>query len=402
MSASVVPPAPTGADRRGLLAALADTVLGQFAGAGFVLDHGQHVARIGGAVEAQDLHRLGGARLADLFIALIDQSAHATPLAAGHHDVAALERAALDQHGGDRAPALVELGFDDHALGRAVGVGLEVHDLGLQQDVLDQVIEAFPGLGGNRHGLGVAAQAFDDDFVLQELVDHPRRIGAGLVHLVDGHDDRRAGRLGVIDGLDGLGHDPVVGRHHQDDDVGDVGAAGAHGREGRVTGCVEEGDFGAALGLHLIGADVLGDAAVLAAGDIGLTQGVQQRGLAMVNVAHHRHDRRAGDLMIVMILGIEEAQFDVGLGDPHDVMARFVGDQFGGVGVEHVARFDHHALAHHELDDFHGAGRHPLGQVRHGDGVGNDHLALGRASVGGSAAATFFLFALARPPKRSQ
>ena len=50
------------------------------------------------------------------------------------------------------------------------------------------------------------------------------------------------GGLGVVDRLDRLGHDAVVGRHHQDDDVGDLGAARAHGREGLVAGGVEEGD----------------------------------------------------------------------------------------------------------------------------------------------------------------
>ena len=31
------------------------------------------------------------------------------------------------------------------------------------------------------------------------------------------------GGLGVVDGLDGLGHDAVVGRDDQDHDVGDLG-----------------------------------------------------------------------------------------------------------------------------------------------------------------------------------
>ena len=51
------------------------------------------------------------------------------------------------------------------------------------------------------------------------------------------------GGLGVVDGLDRLRHDAVVGRDHQHDDVGDVGAAGAHGGEGLVAGRVEEGDL---------------------------------------------------------------------------------------------------------------------------------------------------------------
>ena len=106
----------------------------------------------------------------------------------------------------------------------------------------------------------------------------------------------------MIDGLDGLRHDAVVGRHHQDHDVGDVGAAGAHGREGGVAGGVEEGDALAVLQAHLIGADVLGDAAVLAAGHVGGAQGVEQRGLAVVDVTHDGHHRRAGHQVIVDVL----------------------------------------------------------------------------------------------------
>ena len=53
MSASDAP----GAGGAGLLALQADAVVGEFAGAGFVLDHGEGLARIGRAVEAEDLHR---------------------------------------------------------------------------------------------------------------------------------------------------------------------------------------------------------------------------------------------------------------------------------------------------------------------------------------------------------
>lgn len=47
----------------------------------------------------------------------------------------------------------------------------------------------------------------------------------------------------MLDGLDRLVHDAVVGRHHQDDDVSGVGSAGSHGGEGSVTRSVQEGDL---------------------------------------------------------------------------------------------------------------------------------------------------------------
>jgi hypothetical protein len=40
-------------------------------------------------------------------------------------------------------------------------------------------------------------------------------IGLVLVDLVHRHDQRHFGRLGVVDRLDGLRHDAVVGGHHQ-------------------------------------------------------------------------------------------------------------------------------------------------------------------------------------------
>lgn len=68
-------------------------------------------------------------------------------------------------------------------------------------------------------------------------------IRAGLVDLIDGHDDRNAGALRVIDRFDGLRHDAVVGRYDDDRHVGDLRAAGAHGREGFMPRRVEEGDL---------------------------------------------------------------------------------------------------------------------------------------------------------------
>ena len=49
-------------------------------------------------------------------------------------------------------------------------------------------------------------------------------------------------------------------------------------------------------------------------------------------------------------------------------MAIFGGDQFGGVGVDHVVGRRHHAVLHQHLDDVHGAARHAVGEVGHRDG----------------------------------
>src|SRR3546814_3611641 len=59
------------------------------------------------------------------------------------------KRAAVDEHRRDRPATLVELGLDHDAFGVAVRVGLEFEQLGLELDLLDQVVE--PGLLERRH-----------------------------------------------------------------------------------------------------------------------------------------------------------------------------------------------------------------------------------------------------------
>ena len=174
----------------------------------------------------------------------------------------------------------------------ALRVGLELLEVGHEQDHLDQLVEADPGLGRDRDERHVAAVLLDDDAGLGQLGLDPVRVGVGLVDLVEGDDDRDLGRLGVADRLERLGHDAVVGRDHDDRDVRDPRAAGAHRGERLVTRRVEEDDALAVLD-DLARADVLGDAAALAGGDLGRPDRVEQARLAVVDVAHDGHDRGA-------------------------------------------------------------------------------------------------------------
>ena len=99
-------------------------------------------------------------------------------------------------------------------------------------------------------------------------------------------------RLGVIDRLDRLRHEAVVRGDDEHDDVRDIRAAGAHGREGCVARRIEKSDR-RALCIDAVGADVLRDAAGFARRDARLANRVHQRGLAVIDVAHERDDRRA-------------------------------------------------------------------------------------------------------------
>ena len=99
----------------------------------------------------------------------------------------------------------------------------------------------------------------------------------------------------MIDCLYGLGHNTVVGRDHQDGDVGGLSTTGTHGGERLVTRGIQEGHqavLAIQVNLHLVGTDVLGDAAGLTRCYIGFTDRVQQTSLTVVNVTHDGNHRR--------------------------------------------------------------------------------------------------------------
>ena len=177
------------------------------------------------------------------------------------------------------------------------GIRLEILDIGDQQNHLEQQIEVLAGFGGNRDHDHIAAPIFRQQAAIGKLLLDALGLRIRLVDLVDRDDHRHAGRPGVIDGLERLRHDAVVGRDNQHDDIGYLGAAGTHAGECLVARSIDEDDLAAVL-LDVIGADVLGDAAGFAAGDVRLADGIEQRCLTVIDVAHDGDHGSAADQIL--------------------------------------------------------------------------------------------------------
>ena len=358
--------------QRALLLMLA--LLHQLTGHALVGHSMEVIARAGHLAHADDLHGDGGAGISDLLALVVGHGADAAHGSAGDDHITLVQGAVLDQQGGNRTAALVQAGLDDRAVGRAVGVGPQLTHLGGEDYHVQQVVDPHARLGGDGADDGLAAPLLRHQLVLGELLHDPVGVGGGLIHLIDGDNDGNLGGLGVVDGFHGLGHDAVVGGHHQDGYVGDHGAAGAHSSEGLVAGGVQEGDR-AALDVHLIGADVLGDAARLAGDHVGVADIVQQGGLTVVDVAHDHHHGGAGLKVLLLVLGgVDQLLLD---GD-HDFLlhlaAQLHGYQGGSVVVDDLTEGGHHAHLHQGLDHL-GAGLfHAGGQLAHADLVGDHHL----------------------------
>src|SRR3954449_5087641 len=349
--------------------------VGDLPGDTVLLDDEERVTgpRHGG--EADDLHRPRGQGLLELVAVLVEQRPDAPVGVAGHDRVALAQRAALDQHCGDGATALVQLALDDHTLRVLLGVGAQVQrGVGGQQDRRGELVEALTGGRGDVDEHRVAAVLLGHQPVLGELLTDLGGVGPLLVDLVDRDHDRHLGGLGVVERLDRLRHDAVVGRHDQHDDVGDLRASGTHRGERLVTRGVDEGDrtlVALELGDDLVGADVLGDPTGLLRHHIAVPQGVQELRLPVVDVTHDGHDRRTRRPVLLVTLLVTEGEVEVleqlavlVLGADHlDDPADLGTEQLQRLVVDRLRRGDHLAQMEQGGHERGGLGVDPFGQV---------------------------------------
>ena len=205
------------------------------------------------------------------------------------------------------------------------------------------------------------------------------------------------------DGLPGLVHDAVVRSHHEHDDIRHLGAAGAHLGEGGVAGGVDKGQV-ARRPLHVVGADVLGDAARLAGDHVGLADGVEDGGLAVVDMAHDRDHRRPGQgvAALLSLLLLQRLHFQFLGHGLLDLVAEIGRDQGRGFDVQGLVEGGEHAELHQRGDNLAGLDAHAFGQVADADRRDHldallDRLGLGHQRVAEILAGTVLLFlALAR------
>ena len=295
-----------------------------------VLDDADELAGVGDAVEAEHLDRLAGDGLARCASPrVVVHRAHAAP-------VRRRRRARRRRCSVPRWMSTVTTGprpgssLDSMTTPEASAFGLALSSSSSATTRIVSSRSSRPSLrlGRDVDELGVAAPLGRLQAALGHLGAHAGRVRALLVDLVDRDDDRHLGRLGVVDRLVGLRLHAVVGGDDDHRDVGDLRAAGAHGGERLVARGVEEGDRLAVV-VDLVGADVLGDAAGLARDDLGLADRVEQRRLAVVDVAHDRDDRRALDEVLVGVLEGRLVVDVVGGVDDLDLLVELVGEHAG-------------------------------------------------------------------------
>ncbi len=132
--------------------------------------------------------------------------------------------------------------------------------------------------------------------------------------------------------------------------------------------------------LHLVSADVLGDAAGFAFGNVGFANVVEQGGLAVIDVAHDGDNRRPWDFKLAGVFSFEDF-FDGLVGDLFFVAddggggAEFGGDVLDHLGVEGLVDGDEDAAHEQRGDEVLGADFEFLGQVLYADALSDGDFA---------------------------
>ncbi len=196
----------------------------------------------------------------------------------------------------------------------------------------------------------------------------------GFIDFVDGDNDGNVGGFGVVDGFLGLRHDAIVRSDDQHHDVGNFCSACTHAGERFVAGSVNE-NHSTIVDLNFVSANVLGDAASFARGNIFGANGVQQTGLAVVDVAHYGDDRRTRlEIFLGLFLGDFEHHFVFERDDGDDAVERF-GELGGSRRIERLVDAGENSLVEKNFEQFLCAHVELFGEFANGNAFGDLDIA---------------------------
>ena len=111
--------------------------------------HREVIAGLRDTIEAQDLDGHGRTRLFHPLPTLVEHRAHAAGEVPADEVGPDLQGPVLDEDRRNRTLTRVQRAFDHRPSGIAIRIGLLVEQLGLEQDLLEQLLDTLPRFGGD-------------------------------------------------------------------------------------------------------------------------------------------------------------------------------------------------------------------------------------------------------------
>ena len=171
----------------------------------------------------------------------------------------------------------------------------------------------------------------------------------------------------MVNCLNGLGHNTVVGGNNQNCNIGSHGTTLTHGSKCGVTGGVKEGNLISVV-VNPVSTYMLGDTACLCVCNGGVTNGVEQGCFTVVNVTHNNNNGTSGFEILVTVLRNVHNLF---LNGNHNRFlnfgTHFGNNDFGGIIVNNLVNRCHHTQFQKFLNNFGGGFLHGSRKFAHGD-----------------------------------
>ena len=310
----------------------------------------ESITCLGCTIQSENRGCFSRTDLLDTLSALVEHGLDATKVGTSQKDIAQVQGAVGAKHGGNITTPLVEGGLNNTTGSLTVGVGFEIEHLSFEQHLLHEFGHAHTFLGTDILTLILTAPILNEEVHLCQMFLDLLWVSGRFIYLIDCKDNGYACGHSVVDGFLGLRHDVVVGSNDDDGNVGDLSTTGTHSRESLVTRSIQEGDVAAILQLHVVGTDMLCDAARLTCDDIRLADIVEERGLTVVNMTHHGDNWSARHEVCFVISFLVNSLADIGT-DIFRLVAEFIGHEVDGLLVHTLVDADHDTETHAGADD---------------------------------------------------
>ena len=257
----------------------------------FGVSYLEWVTSVGHGFHTKDFHGHTGSSFLNLFSTVVEDGTNTAGINTCNEGIACGKGSPLHNNGGHNTTSMVNTGFYNLSLCTTVPCGTELQNFSLQEDGIQQVLQAFLFQGTNVNKLSVSTPIFWNQSQVGKLGLYTVGICLGLVHLVYCNNDGNLGILGVIDSFDSLGHNTVIGGNHQNNNISNLGTTGTHHGKCFVTRCIQEGNASLVCFYH-VGTDVLGNSTELTFCYTGTADGIQGLCLTVVNVTHDGNNGR--------------------------------------------------------------------------------------------------------------
>ena len=248
-------------------------------------------------------------------------------------------------------------------------------------NVFQQLFNPSTLLGRGFAENGISAPILWNQAEITKLTLNPFRIGIVLIDLIHSHNNRNLGCLGMGNGLLGLIHYTVIGSNNQHNDIGNLGTTGTHFGKGSMTRGVNKGDI-PGRSLDVIGSNMLGNSTCLTFSNIRLADGIQDRGLTMVDMPHDCDHRESGLFLATRLFFLQGRNAKL-FGHPLlHLIAKVGGYQGCRIQIKRLVDGSHDTKPHKLCNNLVGLDTHSFGKITNTDGLKHldpplDGLALG-------------------------